>query len=459
VGGSASVPDVPTQRPRTVLEAVARRRFLITDWPWRSLGYLMTTGPPALAAGLSLAVLGVPWFALFVYLAEGSFDQPVGVLVLLVLLGPALTAVFGPLVALPLAELERRRLRLVDSRPVASAHRRPPAAGLWPWVRTRYTEAATWRELGYAGLLATAVPVLYFLVLLLVVLIPVLVASPFLVHVDGSDDAIALGFGQVRTVEQALPYALAGVVLLPAIPYLLAMLAGTHGAVARALLHGQGREELRTRLVEVSRSRARLVDAFEAERRRIERDLHDGAQRRLVGLTLQLSLARLDVPPGSPAAKTLTDAHEQAKQFMTELRELIRGIYPQILTDRGLPAALHELADEAPIPVVVSADLPARLTSHVEATAYFVVAEALTNIAKHSGATDAGVTAHRQGDTLVVEVRDNGRGGAEPREGSGLTGLADRVAVVDGRMLLSSPSGGPTLLRVELPCSQDQPSG
>jgi signal transduction histidine kinase len=200
------------------------------------------------------------------------------------------------------------------------------------------------------------------------------------------------------------------------------------------------------------------VDAFEAERLRIERDLHDGAQQRLVSLTLQLGLARLDVPPDSPAAVTVATAHEQAKQLMVELRELIHGIRPQVLTDRGLPAALRELADQSSIPVTVDGDLPARLPSTVEGTAYFVVAEALTNVAKHSRATGAGVTVRQRTGVLTVEIRDNGHGGADLRRGTGLTGLADRLAVIDGRMWLSSPAGGPTLLRVELPCSQTEPS-
>jgi signal transduction histidine kinase len=371
--------------------------------------------------------------------------------VLVVLLGAASVAAGGPLVALPLAAVERWRLRLVDTRPAVSGHRRAPDPGLWPWLRTRYTEAATWRALAYAGLLVSVAPVLYVVGFLLVVLIGVMAASPLLVG-DGSE--VSLGFGQVTTVEEALPYALAGIALLPAVPYLFAMIAGAHAAVARALLCGGDTEELRARLVEVSRSRARLVDAFEAERRRIERDLHDGAQQRLVGLTLQLGMARLDLPPDSAAARAVTDAHTQAKQLMAELRELIRGIHPQVLTDRGLAAALRELADDAAVPVTVSTDLPERLPNHVEHAAYFVVAEALTNVAKHAQAASASVTARLRDGVLVVEVGDDGQGGADPARGSGLTGMADRVAVADGRMLLSSPPGGPTLLRVELPCSE-----
>src|SRR5262249_42147495 len=153
---------------------------------------------------------------------------------------------------------------------------------------------------------------------------------------------LAIGVGQVDGLGEALAYALAGVAMLPAVPYLLGLLAGAHGAMARALLRGGDEHRLRAELVEMSRSRARLVDAFEAGRRRIERDLHDGAQQRLVGLTLRLGIARLDIPPESPAYRDVSDAHDQAKQLMVELRELIRGIHPRVLADRGLPSALGE---------------------------------------------------------------------------------------------------------------------
>jgi Histidine kinase/Putative sensor len=186
-----------------------------------------------------------------------------------------------------------------------------------------------------------------------------------------------------------------------------------------------------------------------------ERDLHDGAQQKLVSLTMQLGLARLDLEPGSPAAAAVGAAHDQARQLMAELRELIRGIQPQVLTDLGLPAAIEELADASAIPVTAVARLDGRLPPQVENTAYFVVAEALSNVAKHGGATAATVSARVLGNTLIVEIADDGRGGADPERGSGLAGLAglaDRVAVAGGRMLLSSPPGGPTALRVEVPC-------
>jgi signal transduction histidine kinase len=443
-----------TGTPQTALEAVTWRRLLVSRWPWRSAGYLLTTVPLALAA---LTGLAIPWLVLVARLTAGGYQ--VATIVALILLGSALIAAVGPVIAVPLAAVERRRLRMVDARPVGSTHRKPPAGGLVSWLRARYAEPATWREVGYACLLATVAPVLSIAVLLAVPLIGVFIASPFLVLAQRPGGApVAVAFGRVATVGQALPYAIAGVLLLPLIPYLVTLLAGGQAAVARALVQGGPGEQLRAELVEVSRSRARLADAFEAERRRIERDLHDGAQQRLVSLTLQLGLARLDLPPGSPAAGTVAAAHEQAKQLMAELRELIHGIQPQVLTDLGLPAALGDLADQCPVPVTLSAALAGRLPGQIENTAYFVAAEALTNVAKHSGATSASVTARQHDSVLTIEINDNGRGGADPGRGTGLTGLADRVAVTGGRTLLSSPPGGPTLLRVELPCVQHGPS-
>jgi signal transduction histidine kinase len=439
---------VPDPTPQTAIKAVARRRFPVTAWPWRSLVYLLTTPPLVLAAGLPLALLAAPWLVLVGRVAAWKDPSPVE-LALLLLAGTALLAVFGPVVALPLGALERWRLRLVDTRPVASGHRRPAAVGPWPWLRARYAEAATWRELGYAALLATLVPVGYGAALSLVLLVGVCIASPFVVS---GTAPVSIGVDQVATVGEAMPYAVAGVALLPGVPYLLTLLAGAHGAAARALLSAPAGARLRAELVEVSRSRARLVDAFEAERRRIERDLHDGAQQRLVGLTLQLGLAQLDLPADSPAGRAVAGAHEQAKQLMTQLRELIHGIRPQVLTDLGLPAALRDLADQAAIPVTVHTELSGRLPGPVESTAYFVAAEALANIAKHSGASTAHVTAWCRDHLLTVEIRDDGKGLADPARGTGLTGLADRVSVVDGRMYLSSPAGGPTLIHVELPC-------
>jgi len=193
-----------------------------------------------------------------------------------------------------------------------------------------------------------------------------------------------------------------------------------------------------------------MVAAADAERRRIERDLHDGAQQRLVALAMTLGRAKATDDP--VLAKNLVgEAHGEAKEALVELRNLARGIHPAVLTDRGLDAAVSALAARCPIPVAVDVDLPHRASAHSEAIAYFVVAEALTNVAKHAQATRAWLTVEYLGDRLVVEVLDNGRGGALAT-GIGISGLRDRVRAVDGDLHLSSPPGGGTTLRVELPC-------
>jgi signal transduction histidine kinase len=200
-------------------------------------------------------------------------------------------------------------------------------------------------------------------------------------------------------------------------------------------------------------SRSRVVDAAEAERRRIERDLHDGAQQRLVALAMDLGMARERLATDPDKARQLLDeAHAEAKQALTELRNLARGIHPAVLTDRGLDAALSAVAARSPVPVDLRVQVGARPGPNVESIAYFVVSESLANVAKHSGATRATVQVARRGNRLVIEVSDNGRGGADPALGTGLAGLHDRVAGVDGWLHVSSPLGGPTTLLVELPC-------
>ncbi|MDA3647117.1 sensor domain-containing protein [Saccharopolyspora indica] len=436
--------------PPTALTAVTTRGFLLSGWPWRSAVYLLTGLLPTGAVALPLAACALPWVVLVQRLIAHDY-RALGVLVT----GAALTALvvitIGPLWAIVVASAERYRLRLVDRRPARSGHRTPDEPGLLAWVRLRFTEAATWRETAYALLLVIVTPMSSAVAATIAVADGILVVSPLLV---ASGQPVMLGpLGTVTDAAQGVPYAIAGLVLLPGLLYLAGLVAGAHAALARALITGDPGDRLRAELTEVSRSRARLVDAFEAERRRIERDLHDGAQQRLVGLTLQLGLARHDLPADTAAARAVAEAHEQAKQFMAELRELINGIHPPVLTDRGLPGALEELADRfAAIPVTMTVDLPGRLPDPVESTVYFVVSEALTNVAKHAASAGATVLVRGNRDVVTAEIRDDGRGGADAGRGKGLTGLADRVAVLGGTMSMSSPVGGPTVVRVELPC-------
>ncbi|MFE0653072.1 sensor histidine kinase [Streptomyces sp. NPDC059534] len=411
--------------PRTCRQALTRTRFPLSSWPWRSVGYLASGGIVGAAVCLLFLVLAV--FSLF---AVG--------LPLLLLSGPALGGI------------ERWRLRLVDRDPAPDPHRVPAAPGLAAWLRVRVGEQATWRELAYGLLLAVVLWPLDLLVLAVGVGLPVaLLSAPFRLAADGAETKVVKAY-LVTSYPEAFAAALIGAVLLVALAYPLAAVAGARAALARALLAPRESDGRDGRIGEVIASRARLVDAFEAERRRIERDLHDGAQQRLVALTMTLGLARLDAPPG-PLADQLAKAHAEAGQVLTELRELIHDIHPQVLADYGLGPALADAADRSAVPVDTDVELP-RLPVSVESAGYFAVCEALANIGKHSGASRAAITARHADGVLRLDVEDDGRGAADPARGSGLTGLADRIAVLDGTLTIMSPPGGPTVLRVEIPC-------
>lgn len=431
-------PAIPAQ-PRTVWQAMTRPGYLLSAWPWRSIGYLVTgavTGAAALVAIVTLAAAG-------------------GILAVVLVGLPLLVGTV--LAGLPVARVERFRLRLVDLEPVPEQHRVPAEPGLWAWLVTRLRERTTWRELGYALLFAGLLWPVDVLVLTVALLLPVSVtATPLLMATVGDGhEAKVLKQWTVTSWPAAFGVAVLGLVLLGLCAYVLGVAAGARAALTRLLVASR-EGDLGARVVELARSRVRLVDAFEAERRRIERDLHDGAQQRLVALTMSLGLARLDAPPG-PLADQLAKAHDEAGKALAELRELIHGIHPQVLADYGLQAAVADAADRCVIPVDVDLELPGRLPQAVEAAAYFVVCEALANVDKHSAAGRAEVGGGHRDGRLFLEIRDDGRGGADAGSGSGLTGLADRVSVLDGRLSLSSPPGGPTLLRVEIPCQLTEP--
>ncbi|MET7734952.1 sensor domain-containing protein [Streptomyces sp. NPDC005402] len=413
---------------------MSRRGFLVSAWPWRSVGYLLSGAVAGVVALVGIVTLAVVGGALTVVLVG---------LPLLVML-----ALSGVVVG----RVERQRLRLVDADPVPDPHRAPAATGRWAWLTTRLKEQATWRELGYTLLFAGLLWPVDALAVTVALLFPVsMAATPLLMATAGDgQEAKVLKQWTVATWPTALGVAVLGLLLLAAGLYALGVVAGARAGLTRSLIASRD-GELDARVVELSRSRLRLVDAFEAERRRIERDLHDGAQQRLVALTMTLGLARLDAPPG-PLADQLAKAHDEAGRALAELRELIQGIHPKVLADYGLVAAVADAADRSVVPVDVDLSVPGRLDQAVEAAAYFVVCEALANVAKHSGAGRAEVRGGHSRGRLLLEVRDDGRGGADASAGSGLTGLADRVSVLDGTLSLSSPPGGPTLLRVEFPC-------
>jgi signal transduction histidine kinase len=256
----------------------------------------------------------------------------------------------------------------------------------------------------------------------------------------------------------AVPVGLAGgllAILFPVAPGLARQFTRADEGLAQTLLGPGPRESLAQRVESLARSRADMVAAADAERRRIERDLHDGAQQRLVSLAMNLGMARerFEAEP-EPVRQALAAAHDEAVLALTELREFIRGLHPAVLNDRGLDAALSGLAARAPLPVRLRVDMPKPAAPGVEAVAYFIVSEAIANVVKHAQATRAEVAATRAGDLLRITVTDDGRGGATPAagDGTGLRGLAQRAAAVDGTLSIDSPPGGPTTITAELPC-------
>jgi signal transduction histidine kinase len=221
--------------------------------------------------------------------------------------------------------------------------------------------------------------------------------------------------------------------------------------LGRVLL-GPGRaERLEQRVESLAQSRAEVIEATDAERRRIERDLHDGAQQRLVSLAMNLGMARSAMADG-PERDLVAAAHDEAVAALSELREFVRGLHPAVLNDRGLDAAISGVAARLPVPVRVVVDVEPRCSTTIEAIAYFTVSEALTNVAKHAAAESAEVTLRRADGRLTITVTDDGRGGASLDPAGGLNGLAHRAAAVDGTMSVVSPAGGPTTVTVELPC-------
>jgi signal transduction histidine kinase len=383
---------------------------------------------------------------------------PIGVfwgfsLLLAIALGLALTFV---LVGIPMlvvtmlvwrrvAAWERERAALILGEPIAAPYADLPREGAWRRLWARLRDRATWKDLGWIGVLATAGAVAGMVLVALWSAALVLISLP----------ATATTFPEGTTIGDcplwlAIVLAVGGV-LVAAIAVVAARpLATGIAALARALL-GPDPEEQVARL---EHSRASAVDATDSTLRRIERDLHDGAQHRLVAIALDLGRAREKMSAGDSAGAEplIAQAHDETKRAMAELRDLVRGIHPSILTDRGLDAAVSALAGRSPVPVSVAVDLDARPPAAAETAAYYVVAEALTNVAKHGDASEADVRIdHRDGE-LVVAVTDDGQGGAARTPGSGLEGIGQRVDALGGSLKIDSPAGGPTTLKAVIPC-------
>jgi signal transduction histidine kinase len=422
---------------------------------WRQAFYL-AGAIPALLAGMSVPAIRVliagRWSVLWHGLAGPYLWLPW--LLIVFLLMPVLT------------QVHRHRLRTtagVDIPPQPQIASRPTVEGLLQAARSQ----ATWRQLGYHLLAAPALAAAA-LAAIGAWLVSWVLALEYLwawglppgaffreatYPVGGLIGARVDGIAQVSS-SMGVILTFAGVAALFVAPWLTAGVVALDARAAWTLLGPSRAEELEHRVEHLTQTRAGVVDAADAERRRLERDLHDGTQQRLVSLAINLGMARVSATTAQEAQQALVQAHEEAKAALSELRDLIRGLHPAVLEDRGLDAALSGVAARMPIPVRLNVDMPRRPAPVIEAVAYFVVSEGLANIAKHAQASQAEVVVQRAGDRLHIIVSDDGVGGADPARGTGLAGLARRAESVDGDFDVFSPPGGPTLLSVDLPCSR-----
>ena len=410
--------------------ASLRPRALLRQAP-RDLLYVGLSGP-----------IGLAWIIVLV------IGFAVGVSLTVVIVGIPLLVVTFELARLG-ARIERARAALVLGAPIAQPVIPAASGGVVRRIWKRLTDRVAWKELGFMLLLGTVGTTLGAIVIALWAgAVAAIVAPAF--HAAAPSGSL-LG----RQTTWALIGIVAGGIGMAVLTVLITRgFAVGLAAIAKWLLAVDDRAVLAARVDTLEATRAAAVESADARLRRLERDLHDGAQHRLSYIAMELDRARAkiaDDPDG--ASELLSRAHEESKKAMGELRDLVRGIHPSVLTDRGLDAAVSGLAERCPVPVEVHIQMESRPPSAIETAAYYVVAEALTNIGKHAGASSAAVHIHRNGSRMSISVWDDGQGGASRRPGSGLEGLAQRVEALDGSLTIDSPHGGPTTVRAEVPCA------
>ena len=342
--------------------------------------------------------------------------------------------------------LQMAHLELATGRPIPRPEPPPARSGVWNVMTGPLVDVVSWRAVGFwwleAFLSILTTTIVFSLISAGLVGLTLPLYALFIGGVGGDANLIGQSWFVVGGAL-ALTAGLAGSLLALQI----------HHALARALLGRPRTAELEGRVTDLDAAQASALQAAEHERRRIERDLHDGTQQRLVALAMDLGMAKEKLDSDPDAARQLVaEAHDEIKETMAELRNFTRGLRPSVLEDRGLDAALSAVAARCPFPVDIAVELDRRLPATVESTAYFLVSEALTNVTRHAGATRAGVHISCHGPLLEVQISDDGRGGARLVSGGGLDGLAGRLAGFEGRLAVHSPVGGPTVIRGELPC-------
>ncbi|KXK60173.1 histidine kinase [Micromonospora rosaria] len=402
-------------------------RLLVTSWPWRSLAYLAMTP----AVSMMWALTCWPLLAL---------------------------------AGLPLGHVERWRLRWVDLRPVPNPHTSDASTGFAAWTRQRARDRATWTELLH-GVVLVPLSLLIFALLSVVLLAPAATIATsialFVILVLGIDPTAVTTVSDLpgSTVTEnplaQLSFAALGAVIMILGLHLVTLAAEGQRHLTRLLISEPDNDHTE-RLHDLTRSRARITTAFDDERRRIERDLHDGVQQRLTSVVMTLGALRYQHDRGADIIPLIDQARADAQHAIDELRDVVHGIYPAALREHDLADALDELAaraEAAGLRASVHIDLPDDLPDEVAVGIYFAASELFTNVAKHAQATAVLLLAqHKPDGTTYVTVEDDGRGGARP-DGTGLLGIIDRIETLGGQVAIASPIGGPTRITLEVPCA------
>lgn len=430
---SSTVEDQPTESPEPLLVrhfrgVAAGSAYLLLSFPIALIAFVLVVSIALLGVGMSIVWAGLPILVLTVLIAR----------------------VF--------AAAERRMIASVDGRPAAEPVYLAPEGGMVGRLLTPLRDPQSWLDVTWVlvrfllSIITFSVALTWLVGAAAIVLGPLsaLVLDAVLPPGDYNPALRALGLADSIWADAALQ-GLVGLIFLLTLPWVIRGLATAQVALARGLL--SSRAEHQREVGELRSSRAAVRQAETDQLRRLERDIHDGPQQRLVRLNMDLARARrMAATDPENAQIVLAGAMEQTQEALGELRMLSRGIAPPVLVDRGLAAAVGEAATRSLVPVQVEIDVP-RLPAHVETAAYFVVSEALANLNKHSGASQARVLAGVEDDWLFVTVIDDGVGGADPAKGHGLAGLAERLRGVDGRLEVDSPVGGPSMVQAVIPCA------
>lgn len=440
---------------------------------WRKLAspwYLVSAGPwiALVALVVQPMIFFIAFLVLTVLLMTVSTNEFIGGLFFVAV--PVLAIVFIPVIGLWFGYLERGRLWLMGFSSVPSAHVDLPLRPIRVWLSTRYREPASWRNVlalvvsGVFGIVNTVLLVLETATFSILLYLWIYTGH-FRETIPADELPGLFRFLYTITHGDITPddwwkFPLSIIAAIVVFAYLNGVIAAVTGSASKVLLSPRP-EEIERQVQQLTSSRARIMDSFESERRRIERDLHDGVQQELVNLNLRLGMAEFEIQTleaqgvDAAAARThITRAQEQMNHALQTLRNTVRGIYPAVLEDHGLRAALEELANNCLLPVRLEYTAPDNLPQDIQRTVYYIASEAVTNTLKHSTANTIWITTYTADNHLTIEVTDNGQGGADPSGGSGIAGLHERVQTMDGRVWLVSPRGGPTTLFGSIPLGE-----